>query len=519
MVNAAMMSAKLNDAKMPVVTVVAPQLGDTGWMTYAMKELAPRVGVRFRLVWHPLEVIAGGAACDAVLWYSPDLAPAPELAQAAVPVMAMWCAHPSGQAMLRNEGRLEDERGAPWYAVCPGAPAVVERGSRGACTVHADLFAMAWALLSRREETTMAVVDAHGRVPAAPCWQVQAGDVGRPVVDEAARSLAALLGEVLPPENQPKPLTPWGGEVTAGGNAHGLPFAVCLTHDLDSIRKFQGFRATMGSLRREAALHPGRWLSQATSSMVKGDPHWQALAGLCTPEWIGEQRPTFFVVTGGNHPLDPPYTLDPKALEGLRIIPHAAGAPQACIGLHPSYNAGRHPAQLREQIEAFQEVFGTAPQIARIHYLRWDPLRTPRMLAESGFRVDSTLGWSDRPGFRAGTCLPFALAHPLRNEALPILEIPLVVMDTTLCLHQQLTVDAALDATRQLALAVQKVGGVLTVLQHPHLACDAPQDNWHRWWTVLVQELQATPGAQFMTLSEVAERWESGLNDYAMMDQ
>lgn len=65
----------------------------------------------------------------------------------------------------------------------------------------------------------------------------------------------------------------------------------------------------------------------------------------------------------------------------------------------------------------------------RQHYLRWLPDQTMKALTEAGFKVDSSLAWNDRPGFRAGTAIPYVWWDLDEMRKIPIVEMPLIMGD------------------------------------------------------------------------------------------
>lgn len=83
-----------------------------------------------------------------------------------------------------------------------------------------------------------------------------------------------------------------------------------------------------------------------------------------------------------------------------------------------------------------------------------------------GLAYDSTVGFADRVGFRAGTCLPY---HPwllqLDREA-QLTEIPLIVMEKTLIRYMGLTPQESLEEVRSCVARCRTVGGVFTLLWH-----------------------------------------------------
>ena len=137
----------------------------------------------------------------------------------------------------------------------------------------------------------------------------------------------------------------------------------------------------------------------------------------------------------------------------------------------------------------------------RMHWLYFDE-RAPERLDTAGFTYDSTVGYNETVGFRAGTMQVF---KPLTARAL--LELPMTIMDTALFYpaHLDLTPDAARDAVCRLVDDAERYGGALTINWHDRSL--APERLWDDFYIELVDELKRR-GAWFATASE-AVAWFS----------
>src|SRR5262249_14599496 len=100
------------------------------------------------------------------------------------------------------------------------------------------------------------------------------------------------------------------------------------------------------------------------------------------------------------------------------------------LGAHPGYYTYLLQQHLSDQLESIRRAAGTRHIGGRQHYLRWSP-QTWEDWEMCGMAYDSSLGYADEIGFRAGTCIPYRpwLLGPGREASL--LEIPLTVMDVT----------------------------------------------------------------------------------------
>jgi hypothetical protein len=105
------------------------------------------------------------------------------------------------------------------------------------------------------------------------------------------------------------------------------------------------------------------------------------------------------------------------------------------VGLHGSYLSHVSADDLAAQRAQIEEASGAKASGTRQHFLRFDVGRTFAAQEAAGFDHDSTLGYNEALGFRAGIAAPF---HPWNASARAphrLLELPLTVMDGTLFPH------------------------------------------------------------------------------------
>jgi hypothetical protein len=119
-----------------------------------------------------------------------------------------------------------------------------------------------------------------------------------------------------------------------------------------------------------------------------------------------------------------------------------------------------------------------------MHWLFFDD-RSAERLDDAGFTYDSTLGYNETVGFRAGTSQVF---RPLTARRL--LELPLIVMDTALFYptHLGLTAEAAKQTVWPLLDELERHGSALTVNWHDRSL--APERLWDSLYIDLVQRLR-----------------------------
>jgi hypothetical protein len=133
------------------------------------------------------------------------------------------------------------------------------------------------------------------------------------------------------------------------------------------------------------------------------------------------------------------------------------------MGIHPSYETFRSPQKLASEVDAVVRSVGRDRIGGRQHYLRWFP-ETWLDWEACGLAYDSTVGFHDHIGFRAGTCFPYHPWSISRNREIDLIEIPLIVADSALIKYMRLTPEASLRVVEDCIARCRLVGGVFTLL-------------------------------------------------------
>jgi peptidoglycan/xylan/chitin deacetylase (PgdA/CDA1 family) len=265
-------------------------------------------------------------------------------------------------------------------------------------------------------------------------------------------------------------------------------FAVALTHDVDVVwrwtrRGVKGalWRARHGDLRQLLDLARAPW------HRARGTDPWWRFRELIDAERARGASSTFFVLGGHRAPEDGPDwgPLRPWLVETLR----GAGAE---VGLHPSYRAADDLSLVEEERRALEALAGPVEGV-RYHYLRVDPFRN---LAPLTFRYDSSLGYAEALGFRAGIARPFRPWDHDRDAPADIVELPTAAMDATLAEPHYLGLRPA-EAERQLHALVDRaaeVGGAFSVIWHTERFDPATARGWDRLYFRLIDAVHERGG-------------------------
>jgi hypothetical protein len=310
------------------------------------------------------------------------------------------------------------------------------------CTVDLPLSIL--LTLSRWEESLSTQRDRHGRFTASQSVSSRDAFLHRPIVDEYGLAFLQALTYIYPSWPEPK-----------------RSLRVKLSHDADHI----GI--------------PFDWKQVVRHTTHYGNPKnscrelWSFLSGGAPAELRAvrdiaalsiKRRLDASVYWMASDPGNQDSGYDPR-LPLVRSVIQWLDDNNIENGVQPGYETFRSPAKLRREVAALREVLGDRPLGGRQHYLRWCP-ETWIHWETSGLSYDSTLGFADRIGFRAGTCIPYRPWLFALNRPADLLEIPLLVMDGTLFVYMKLDQERSLREVRDLLARCQAVGGVFTLVWH-----------------------------------------------------
>jgi hypothetical protein len=153
------------------------------------------------------------------------------------------------------------------------------------------------------------------------------------------------------------------------------------------------------------------------------------------------------------------------------------------IGLH-GIDAWIESASGEVEKTQIEEVTGPPIAGVRMHWLYFNS-ESPVLLEKAGFTYDSTVGYNETVGYRAGTTQVY---KPL--NASHLLELPMHIMDTALFYpaHLDLSSEEATERVGALIENAMKRGGVLTFNWHDRSI--APERSWGEYYANLIELLK-----------------------------
>jgi len=370
-----------------------------------------------------------------------------------------------------SAARWVDHRGEPFLDLTGKAALPVLSVSSPERTVRLgmDVVSAAFLFLSGMSERNVSRLDRHGRVPHEESLVGRLGVTHRAVVDEWFGLLADAFGALVGVPLRRRDL--W----------NGAPFAVCLTHDIDRVHHgwADAARRTF-SLLGQGRMGPALGTAgKVLRRLGAGADFYWNLDELLNVDRRYGGAPTFFLMASDDHPLDADYRLSRRRWEDLvRRIRDGGGE----IGLHGSYLSYRSAERLAREREAVERLTGEPVVGVRQHFLRFDPVRTWKAQDDAGFRYDASVGFIEQVGFRRGTSFPYQAYDLDADRPLPLVELPLIVMDRTLEGYLKLSPEEAWRAVEPILKTVERSGGCLVVLWHNLFIVEACYPGWRAFY-------------------------------------
>jgi hypothetical protein len=286
----------------------------------------------------------------------------------------------------------------------------------------------------------------------------------------------------------------------------GYKFITCLTHDVDhpSIRWHKWDHTILGFLRRATftslinlfrnRISVQNLLTNWTSALKVPlvylgflKDFWRSFDDSYL-ELEKELSSTFFLIPFRDDPgrsvcgRAPSFRAARYRAADLKDMIGKVIAAGCEIGLH-GIDAWCDSNKGRREIEEIRRLTGTPSIGARMHWLYFNE-GSHCVLEQAGVRYDSTVGYKETVGYRAGTTQVY---KPLDVEQL--LELPMHVMDTALFYpaYMGLSQRQAAEILAPLIENVSRLGGCFTINWHDRSL--APERLWDACYRTIVHDL------------------------------
>lgn len=255
-------------------------------------------------------------------------------------------------------------------------------------------------------------------------------------------------------------------------------FAVCLTHDVDRVKKTYQYIYEFLKTRRSYHLR---------SIFGDKEPYWN-FEKIMEIENKYNVKSTFFFLNekrkfNFSHILKLSLSLgcysfyEEKIAEIIQKL-HNDGWE---IGLHGSYDSYTNKDLLKKEKSELEEVLGEEVIGIRQHFLNLKIPRTWEIQHGVGFLYDTSFGFSNIVGFRDQKYSPF---RPFNNS---FLEIPVSIVDGALFWNYK-GKEIIWNNCTNLINEAEKHNGVLTLIWHQRVFNDDEFPGWSRIYEEIIKE-------------------------------
>jgi len=367
-----------------------------------------------------------------------------------------------------------------------------------------DLISAVFYLLSRQEEYTYRHRDLWDCFAAPYSVLYEKGILRIPIINYYIKYLESYIRQKV----HDVPLPKWNNR---------SPYTAIISHDLDHLPS----KDITIPLKR---MFRFKGKAEFASNMLSGTKELFSLFKPSKPNWTFEYwiqkekeysfHSTFFVAanTGYRHRDDPSYWIHSKLSYNSQRIPISKVTKTIEengweIGLHASMNTYKDRQLLSREMDTLRKNTDCKILGIRQHYLRFDVNKTWRIHEDLGFLYDSTMGYNERIGFRAGIAFPFNPYNFENEREYNLLELSLCIMDSSLNtpVGEKLDVEKSIQRCYNIMDAVKQTSGLLVVNFHPHFYV-VPYPDWWRVYEAVLKRL-LEDGAWVATAKEVAESW------------
>ncbi|NQY74116.1 MAG: hypothetical protein HRT90_05070 [Candidatus Margulisbacteria bacterium] len=335
-----------------------------------------------------------------------------------------------------------------------------------------DIIASAFFMLTRWEEHVNKNRDQHNRFPVTESIAYKHDFLDRPIVNEYVEFIWSCLQHL-----------------GYDGKRKERQFKMYLTHDVDNPYRWGSFvsgpKAVLGDLfKRKSVSLAFQSLKSfyKTRILFRTDPY-------DTFDWIMQLSKdhgltsSFFFMSGGTSKYDNFYKITSHKIRKLMQRISAQGH---SIGFHPSYNSYNNQNQFHKEKRLLEGSLGQKVSHGRQHYLRFEAPKTWQIWEDAGLKVDSTLGYPEKAGFRCGVCYEFPVFNFLTRQPLKLIERRLIAMEGSFVDYQRQRPSDMKKSLNKLHQMSQKYNGQFVLLWHNSALNESPWVNYQEVYRSLL---------------------------------
>ncbi|MFK7776384.1 MAG: polysaccharide deacetylase family protein [Saprospiraceae bacterium] len=345
--------------------------------------------------------------------------------------------------VIFNELIVEEKR-YPLYAIFGKS---VWTETKDEIILDADIISATFFMLTRWEETLEGERDMHNRFLGKNSLAYQNGFLEKPIVNHYIEILWAFLQKIKITQTRKK-----------------RTFEIVPTHDVDIPFLFPNLIYGIRTIVRYLVSPTYFWdgINYLKFYLKRKDPYDTHDIFLDGAEKLGVKA-HFFFMAGCNNRFDPRDQLSHFKVKSLIEKIKRRGHQ---VGFHPSYKSYDDDVIFSQEKRRLEEIAGQKVETGRQHYLRFENPTTWNLWENEKMKWDSTMSYADEIGFRNGVCYPFPVFDILKRKRLNLIERPLILMEGTLGLYMNITLEEAKNRVGALMNQVKKYEGDFVFLWH-----------------------------------------------------
>jgi peptidoglycan/xylan/chitin deacetylase (PgdA/CDA1 family) len=280
---------------------------------------------------------------------------------------------------------------------------------------------------------------------------------------------------------------------------NGKSIAITLTHDIDLTTKV-GFKNFLSELIRGGLFN---LKSKSEELRSENSAYWNfdEILSLYKERKL---KSTFFFIARSWEKFHYRYNISKPKFRKLFNDILSDGHE---IALHTSKFAFDHPARIIKEKNKLEQIIGLPVRGVRQHYLR---LRFPEAwqnFEQAKCDYDSSCGYNNGIGFRAGTCFPFptfSLEYEKQNH---LIEFPISIMDYPWIEYEN-TAKKKWEQFIELFEIIQRFRGIFNILWHPN---NLTKPSFRPFWQKMMDWLDNIEfyNATLYQIYEWLSEWEN----------
>lgn len=324
-----------------------------------------------------------------------------------------------------------------------------------------DDWATIFYLLSQYSECMQEEKDMHQRISAVHSLVVEKRWHERCLVNECAERILTLIQSNI-----------------AEFHWHLPQKTFRISHNIERPFKYQGERWIVNVKRAMGSFRFGNSLGSVLKELMRLATY-PFLKDNIDPfnhfKWIMREnvnfksKSVFYICSVTQHlDFDPQYSLLDKTLENIVDLVYLNDGRIGCLS---NYDSSQTMQGIKANWKSLHDLLSvkTGFNMNRQHFQRFNPFNFAEQLMLAGVDEDSSIGFTDRTGWRTSCSLPYYLFDIKNKKISSVLEIPFCAMDQAIITPRYMNIASPekvmIEMVKRLK-DVERYGGVFCVVWH-----------------------------------------------------